>query len=188
MGNMKTNGRYPLNKQYLKYLEQFLVQNREDPRNVDLIALWDSGIPYESNKENIAAKLGIPYNRVNRQGTKRGTQEHYVQNPKHAKKELDEGFCDFLADNCETKCNNGACKAFRVSKCPGTVEPCAPSRWNKTARRKSPGTKGDCNVVAYKVEAHTRPPQHNSRTGKDIIVKGYTVMQHPRLCRRSGYG
>jgi hypothetical protein len=166
-------------------IQQFLVNNGFDPKQIDVAAYIDPTLSLTENKKEFARKLGIPINQIGGK-VKPVAGKNYNR---AAKKQVDEQYCNFLSENCEIKCNNSACKVFKKEGCQGEITPCKPSRYTKTARKKSvPASGGNCNVVAYKVEAHTRPPQHNSRTGKQIVVKGYTVMQHPRLCRRSGYG
>ena len=171
-------------------LTKFISDNGRDPEAYDIKADWDSRLSYEANKQNIARLYGIPYNKANKSGFKSGTEKHYVNRPKQAKKEIDERYCQFLAENCESNCNDGACKVYRKEGCPGTVQPCKKDRFTKTTRRKAAAKTGgsmECMVVKYCVAEHERPPQHNSRTGQPIKVKAYCVEQHPRLCRRSGY-
>jgi hypothetical protein len=169
-------------------IKQFLVNNGYDPEQIDVAAHVDPTLSLTENKKLFATKLNIPMNQMGG-GLQTGSQQRYMQQPKKkAKQEADQVYCDYLADNCESNCNNNACKAFRKTGCSGEVEPCKPSRYTKTARRKSAPIFGDCDVVEYCVQAHTRPPQHNSRTGLPITVSGYCVTGHKRLCRRAGNG
>lgn len=165
-------------------IKVFLVNNGFDPSQIDIEAYMDRNLSLTENKKLFAQKLGIPMRQLGGQ-EKASSGRNYT---KSSKKEIDESYCDWLAENCEIKCNNSACKTYKKEGCGGEVTPCKPSRYTKSIRKNASGsTSGDCKVMAYCVAAHTRPPQHNSRTGKDILVKGYCVPQHPRLCRRSGY-
>jgi hypothetical protein len=167
-------------------IQQFLVNNGYDPQTIDVAAYIDSNLSLTENKKLFAAKLNIPIRQMGGQ-KKAAAGKNYNR---AARKEVDASYCDFLAHNCEQNCNDGACKVYKKEGCPGAVEPCKKDRFTKTTRRKAAEKAGGgtgCVVTKYCVAPHTRPPQHNSRTGKDILVKGYCVEQHPRLCRRSGY-
>ena len=167
-------------------IKTFLLQHDPtlDLEQIDIAAYIDPTLSLTENKKLFAQKLGIP---INPMGGRVKATAGRNYNPA-ARKEVDELQCNFWATNCEENCNNNACKAFRKERCPGTVEPCRPGEYTKTARRKTATVYGDCDVVEYCVAAHTRPPQHNSRTGQPIQVQGYCVTSHKRLCRRSGYG
>ena len=175
-----------LSNQSRGYLEKFLTDNGR--HDVDIDAYWDTRFSFEENKKNIARIFQVPYQSSDKKGYKTGTQEHYVNNPKQAKAELQLSACDEISFQCESKCNNNACRSFKKYGCAGEVEPCdTKARRQVTAyTRKKTGSSGDCAVTNYCVKPHVRPPQHNSRTGKPIIVKGYCVTPHPRQCRRGG--
>jgi len=175
-----------LSNQSRGYLERWLTDNGRN--DTDINAYWSDRFDFEENKKNIARLMGIPYQSSEKKGFKQGTQEHYTNNAKQAKQENERQRCAELGESCEVDCNNAACKTFKKYGCAGEVEPCdVISRRHHTAyTRKKTGSSGDCAVRLYCVAPHTRPPQHNSRTGNPIQVKGYCVQQHPRLCRRGG--
>ena len=177
-----------LHVQALRNIQIFLVENRRDPSLYDIPAAWDSNLSYEANKENIAGQLGIPYERANKQGYAQNTQNQAVSNPKQFRQNMEREECDRLGESCETYCNNAACRTFKKS-CQGDITPCpTKERRAELKYRKSSGKSiGDCTVRSYCVAPHTRPPQHNSKTGNPIVVKGYCVTTHPRLCRRKGF-
>lgn len=175
-----------LGNQARGYLERWLTDNGRNDTDID--ALWDSRFSFEENKKNIARILGLSYQSSDKKGLKSGTQEHYVSNAKQAKRENERRRCSELSELCEMECNNAACKTFKKYGCEGDTSPCdVKARRSHTAyTRKKTGSAGNCVVKLYCVEPHSRPPQHNSRTGERIEVKGYCVQPHPRLCRRRG--
>lgn len=165
-------------------IKTFLLQHIPDLdlEQVDISAYIDPDLSLTENKKLFAQKFGIPINQMG--GRVRATAgKDYT---KSSRKEVDHVYCNYLLENCEENCNNNACKAFRKTGCPGEVNPCKKDIYTKSIRRKSATIYGDCDVVEYCVQAHTRPPQHNSRTGQPIQVQGYCVTQHKRLCRRPG--
>lgn len=169
-------------------IQQFLVNNGYDPEQIDVAAYVDPTLSLSENKKLFAQKLNIPLSQRGT-GMQQGSEQRYMQQSrKRAKQEADEIYCGYLSDNCEQSCNNNACKAYRKIGCPGTVDPCKKDRYAKSARRQTAPVFGDCDVAEYCVAAHTRPPQHNSRTGLSIQVSGYCVTPHKRLCRRPGNG
>ena len=111
-----------LSTQYRGYLERWLSDNRRE--EIDIDAEWDSREDFNSNKKMLARKYNIPYQSSDKKGYKTGTQEHYVNNPKRAKAELQLSACDEISFQCENKCNNNACRSFKKYGCAGEVEPC----------------------------------------------------------------
>lgn len=169
-------------------IKRYLLQHIPDLdlEQIDIIAYIDPTLNLRENKRFFAQKLGLERNQMGA-GYKPGTQQSYMkQSAKRARQEVNELQCNYFAENCEQNCNNNACRAFRKN-CPGEVEPCKQDRYTKSVRRKAATVFGDCDVAEYCVRAHTRPPQHNSRTGQPINVRGYCVTPHKRLCRRGGF-
>jgi hypothetical protein len=167
---------------------QFLANNGYNTEQIDIVAELDPEARLNENFKLFAKRHGIPLKDMGT-GYKETSEQGYMQkSPKRAKKEADEIYCGYLLDNCEQSCNNNACKAYRKIGCPGDVEPCRKDRYAKSARRQTATVFGDCDVAEYCVAAHSRPPQHNSRTGNPIQVNGYCVTPHKRLCRRPGNG
>lgn len=167
-----------------KYLLQY--DPNMDLEQIDILAKIDPNLSLNENKKLFAQELGLNRNRMGI-GYRPGTQQSYMtQSTKRAKQEVDQIQCDYFAKNCEENCNNNACRSYK-KHCPGEVTPCARDQYTKNVRRKAATVFGDCDVAQYCVAAHTRPPQHNSRTGQPINVNGYCVTPHKRLCRRGGY-
>jgi len=178
-----------VNKKVLKDMSILLRNHNLEPKDFDLEQMIGKNETEHENKQIIAKQVGIPLNPMGT-GYKVNTEQRVMsQSSKHAKIEMDEQTCGFLVKKCEEQCNNNACRMYK-KECKGDVDPCPKTptarKYNATARR-SGTNKGDCPVKFYCVEAHTRPPQHNSRTGNPIQVARYCVQQHPRLCRRNGY-
>jgi hypothetical protein len=187
-GITKTTKKMPFNMQVYN-MQAFIKDYGYDPEEIDLVQLMDRNESFDSNRKLIAQKLRIPINPMGG-GLKVGSEKRFMSQPvKKAKKELDMADCDYLAEQCEITCNNNACKTYRKNKCPGEVTKCTgPRKYIQSARKKVAPLYGSCQVGGYTVQAHTRPPQHNSRTGQQITVSGYEVQPHGRLCRRSGNG
>ena len=89
----------------VRKIKEFLVRSNIDPDLVDVSAEVDRTLEYPENLRLIADKYGIA----------RGHQRDYSAE-----------YCDFLAGDCEQKCNNSSCELFRSEKCPGQLEPCGP--------------------------------------------------------------
>jgi len=183
MGDMKQR-QMPYGMQ-VQNIKEFLVKHGYDPQEIDVEAHIDPTLSLGENKKEFARLLKISTTQTGSSGRVRATSGK--EWGRAAKREVDTQYCDWLADNCEGHCNNGACRVFVKSGCSGTVEPCKPTRSAKTARRSSRTSKGECTVKGYCVESHVRPPQHNTRSGSQIQVRRYCVPSHTRLCRRSGY-
>ena len=163
-------------------IKKFLVENGYDPESIDVAAYVDRTLSLSENKKEFARKLGIQIEQMG--GRARATSGKNYS--KQARREIDHRYCEHLQNNCETECNNNACRAYAKTGCVpvmGIVNPC--QQQDRRSRRKN--ITGDCGVIAYCVKAHTRPPQHNSRTGKPIQVSAYCVDIHKRMCRRSGW-
>jgi hypothetical protein len=177
---MKTVRQMPVGMQVYK-LKEFLVQNGIDPSHIDIEANIDRTLSLTENKKEFARRLGIGYQQFGSRPAKRAARD--------IRGEIDFRHCQYLQENCEQKCNNNACRAFRKSGCisiiGGDVEPCPPR--DVRYQRKARSTGGNCEVEQYCVKEHYRPPQHNSRTGQPIKVSAYCVERHSRQCRRSGY-
>lgn len=172
-----------LQKQHIK---EFLIKYGRDPQDYDVEAMIDPNISLNDNIRNIGNAIGISVSGMgSARKLKAASREGYISRPRSAKSEVNTQYCDWLTSKCQDECNNAACKQFRKSGCSGEVESCGATRWAKSIRRGHGNT--ECKVKAYCVEAHTRPPQHNTRNGKEISVKKYCVPEHVRLCRRTSY-
>lgn len=185
----------PFNPQWYRNLQTFIVERGLDPETTDLRAYIDPSLKtYGEIKRDVARKLDMQYESGGRgiQGYKYNSQESAVAAPKQFRQNMEREECDRIAESCETYCNNAACRTFKKS-CEGDITPCpqkerrAELKYRKSSVAAKGAAIGDCTVRSYCVAPHTRPPQHNSKTGNPIVVKGYCVNPHPRLCRRKAF-